>query len=79
MVTSRREYEPGRRLPARHAELRCRLRLQQQAPEGQGCGEKALVAFVQRGVEPPRSGFVPKPKDEDVVNECSIEATAPRR
>jgi hypothetical protein len=40
---------------------------------------KALVAFVQRGVKPPRSGFVPKPRDGDVVNECSIEATAPRR
>jgi hypothetical protein len=40
---------------------------------------KALVAFVQRGVEPPRSGFVPKPAGGDVVNECSIEATAPRR
>jgi hypothetical protein len=39
---------------------------------------KALVAFVQRGVKPPDSGYVPKPETGDVVNECSIEATAPR-
>ncbi|HEX6710924.1 MAG TPA: tannase/feruloyl esterase family alpha/beta hydrolase [Rubrobacter sp.] len=39
---------------------------------------KALVGFVQRGVKPPESGYVPKSKSGDVVNECSIEATAPR-
>ena len=39
---------------------------------------KALVSFVQRGVRPPESGYVPKPEAGDVVNECSIKATAPR-
>ena len=39
---------------------------------------KALVGFVQRGVKPPDSGYVPKPETGDVVNECSIAATAPR-
>ncbi|HET7270399.1 MAG TPA: tannase/feruloyl esterase family alpha/beta hydrolase, partial [Rubrobacter sp.] len=39
---------------------------------------KALVGFVQRGIKPPESGYVPKSKSGDVVNECSIEATAPR-
>ena len=39
---------------------------------------KALVGFVQRGIRPPESGYVPKPATGDVVNQCSIEATAPR-
>jgi fermentation-respiration switch protein FrsA (DUF1100 family) len=39
---------------------------------------KALEGFVQRRVAPPDSGFVPKPRNEDVVNHCSIEDTAPR-
>ncbi|HJQ29522.1 MAG TPA: tannase/feruloyl esterase family alpha/beta hydrolase [Rubrobacter sp.] len=39
---------------------------------------KALVGLVQRGEKPPDSGYVPKPESGDVVNECSIEATAPR-
>jgi pimeloyl-ACP methyl ester carboxylesterase len=39
---------------------------------------KALEAFVQQGVKPPDSGFVPKPETGAVVNHCSIENTAPR-
>ena len=39
---------------------------------------EALEAFVQRDVQPPDSGYVPKPKRGDVVNKCSIENTAPR-
>ena len=35
---------------------------------------EALEASVQRGVRPPDSGFVPKPKNGDVVNNCSIES-----
>ncbi len=34
---------------------------------------KALEDFVQKGVKPPASGFVRKPKSGDVVNNCSIE------
>jgi Tannase and feruloyl esterase len=39
---------------------------------------KALVGLIQKGISPPQSGYVPKPATGDVVNECSIEATAPR-
>jgi hypothetical protein len=39
---------------------------------------RALEDFVQRGVKPPDSGYVPKPESGDVVNNCSIENTAPR-
>jgi pimeloyl-ACP methyl ester carboxylesterase len=39
---------------------------------------KALEAFVEQGVKPPDSGFVPKRETADVVNNCSIENTAPR-
>lgn len=39
---------------------------------------KALEAFVQKGVTPPKSGYVPKPASGDVVNSCSIENTTTR-
>ena len=39
---------------------------------------RAMIDFVQNGVRLPESGYVPKPESGDVVNECSIEATAPR-
>jgi len=38
----------------------------------------ALEDFVERDVAPPSSGYVPKPKNGDVVNECSLEEKAPR-
>ena len=39
---------------------------------------RALVHFVQNGDKPPESGYVPKPETGDLVNNCSIENTAPR-
>lgn len=36
---------------------------------------KALEDFVQKGVKPPASKFVPKPKSGDAVNNFCIETT----
>jgi fermentation-respiration switch protein FrsA (DUF1100 family) len=39
---------------------------------------RELEAWIQEGNKPPSSGFVPKPRRGDVVNDCDLERQAPR-